>query len=101
MYVMRLTLVIHNVDRRRSSSALATGTLEVRVTGRDIRIERAGEVSLSSLVFCNLASWDLRAANSMAVAGGAGAVAAAATGKGGRAGDRSDDRGKSVIERSS
>ena len=48
-------------------------------------------------------SWLFRAANSIAVGGGAGAVAAAATGEGvgGKAGGKRDDRSKSVIERSS
>ena len=50
-----------------------------------------------------MTSWDLRAANSMAVGGGAGADAAAAKdeGVGGRAGGNRDEVGRSDMERSS
>ena len=55
----------------------------------------AGELSLSLSAFCSLANWDLSAANSIAVGGGASAEAAAATGRGagGRAGGRREERG--------
>ena len=65
-------------------------------------MDLAGELSLSLSAFCILANWDLSAANSIAVGGRAGAVAAAAIDEGvsGRAEGSRDDMGRSVIERS-
>ena len=67
-------------------------------------MDRAGEVSLSLSALCILilANWELSAANSIAVGGGAVVDAAAATsdGVGGGAGGKREERGRSESESS-
>ena len=69
--------------------------LGVRAAGCNMLVDLIEEVSLSLIVHCILAYWDFSTANLIAVGGGAGAVAIAATGyrTGGGAIGRGEERG--------